>query len=128
MILNNPVGIVVTESLSYVGGPTVVLMLVVVGYGLKFSKNMMKEAALATFWRYIICGVLCVAMLGLFSLFMEIDNYMFWAIILEFTLPPAYCVTVFIKDERETGYIDSALSLCTVVSIIFFIVIAIFVK
>jgi len=125
MFFGTGTGEVVMDCLKYISGPTIVLMLITVGVGLEFSKKNFRIAAGVSLARLAVCALLGTALLGLFSLMIGVDKLLFWAVILEFTLPPVYCLTVFIKTDQEV--VSSALSLYTVISIACYIGIALLV-
>ncbi|GHU81680.1 hypothetical protein FACS189468_4750 [Spirochaetia bacterium] len=125
MLSASGTGPVVTSILTYVGAPTGMLVMFVVGYGLEFSRQSLRDAFFAAFCRMLIMGGLCAGSIFLVGLFIPVGYYMFYAIVLIFTLPAAFILPMYAVDEKDGVYISTSLSLYTLVSIAAFAVVAV---
>jgi predicted permease len=99
----------------------------VVGFGLTFSRKSLKDAVFAAVSRMVIMAVLCAVALFAMNLFVTLNYYLFYAVLIIFTLPAAFILPMFAVDEKDNAYISTSLSLYTLVSIAAFAVIAVMV-
>ena len=125
MLSNSMLGAPVETTLSYIGAPTGILMIFVVGYQIEIDPTRIKSAFTVTFLRTIIMAALCFVFINLLNIFVTIDTPLFWATILMFSLPAPFIVPMFSHDEKEESFIATTLSIGTLVSIGFFIIISI---
>ena len=125
MFSNSMLGAPVESMLSYIGAPTGMLMIFVVGYQIEIDPARIKSAFLATFLRTIIMGALCFVAIRFLSMFVTMDKPLFWAIVLMFSLPAPFVLPIFSGDKKETGFIATTLSIGTLLSIGFFVIISI---
>ena len=125
MFSNSFLGAPVESMLSYIGAPTGMLMIFVVGYQIAIDPARIKSAFLATFLRTVIMGALCFVAVRLLSMFVTMDKPLFWAIVLMFSLPAPFVLPIFSGDKKEEGFIATTLSIGTLVSIGFFVIISI---
>lgn len=123
MLDASPVGPAVAETLNYIGAPVGILMLFVVGYGLNFKREYMKDAALTALIRLVIMlGLFFVATAITFSI-LPVSEYLFWGFALVFALPGPFIIPLFVKNEKESAYVSTSLALYTVITIILFTII-----
>ena len=125
MLFHSAFGPVIDSILGYISAPTGVLMLFVVGYQLILNKASLKAAFLTTAIRSLLMlglGAFCIYIL---QLFIQMEPPLFWAVILMFTLPPPFVLPIFSDNENQSGYVATTLSLSTLLSILFFVVITI---
>jgi len=115
----------VESMLSYIGAPTGILMIFVVGYQIVIDPTRMKSAFLVTFLRTAIMAVLCIVFLYLLNIFTTVEKPLFWATLLIFSLPAPFIIPMFADDAKEEGFIATTLSIGTLLSIGFFIVISV---
>lgn len=125
MFADSVLGTPVESMLSYIGAPTGMLMIFVVGYQISIEPARIKSAFLATFIRTIIMAVLCFVTINFLSIFITMEKPLFWATILMFSLPAPFVLPIFSGDKKEEGFIATTLSISTLVSIGFFIIISI---
>ncbi len=121
LLLSSAAGPAIDAALSYVGAPTGVLMLFVVGYGLDFAGGEWKGALQAALCRLLIMAGLCVAALFVLNLMIPLSTELFWAIVLLFTLPAPFVLPVFADKKEDAAYISTSLSIYTLVCIALFI-------
>lgn len=122
-----PAGPAVDALLNYISAPTGMLMLFVVGYGLKWERAAARAALATAAIRAVVMAALCAACLCLVGLAVPVEGALFWAVVLMFTLPPPFVLPVFSNDVNEEAYVSTTLSLCSVLSIAAFGVISLLV-
>jgi len=125
LLQNSAAGAPVDAVLSYIGLPTGVLMIFVVGYQLVWSKHGLKAALLTVAVRTALMAVLCAGTLLLLKLFLPVEPPLFWAVILMFTLPAPFVLPIFSNDEEQKGYVATTLSIGTLFSIALFALISV---
>lgn len=113
---------------DFIAAPLSCVILIVVGYGIKFSKENFSTAAISVALRVLVCGVLCTASLLFVGAFVPLPEAMRWAIIILFTLPASFLLTMFTFNEQERADVSMSLSLQTIFSILVFIGITIFLQ
>ncbi|MBN1202435.1 MAG: AEC family transporter [Anaerolineae bacterium] len=113
----------VMSTLEFLGNLTIPLILIIVGYGIKFERSTFREAALVIGVRLALMIPLAlllniVLIRGLLDLEEAFEAALFTLLI----LPPPFIIPLYMKpnvpDERR--YINNVLTLYTVVSIIIF--------
>lgn len=124
LLHQGPAGAPIDAVLSYIGAPTGVLMIFVVGYQLVLSRASMKAALLTVGIRTIIMSALCAFTIFVLRQFIQLPDPMFWALILMFSLPAPFVLPIFSGDEAQKGYVATTLSIGTVLSIAFFALIS----
>lgn len=120
----SPAGPTVGEVLSYVGAPTGILMLFVVGYEMQLNRRYIKSGLAALGLRACVMALLCFAVVNLIFLFIPFNEYLFWSFILMYSLPSTYLLPLFTRSEDDKAYVATSLALYTVFSIVLFSVIA----
>ena len=112
------VGAAVDAVLSYIGAPTAMLMIFVVGYQLVWSRKSLKSALLTVAARTAIMAPLCAGcILTLYLVLPVVEPPLFWAIVLMFTLPAPFVLPIFSSDEEQKGYVATTLSVGALFSI-----------
>ena len=125
LIQKSLAGAAIDTVLGYIGAPTGVLMIFVVGYQLVWTKGGVKAVLLAVGARTAIMVGLCAGSLFVLGHFLAIEPPLFWAIVLMFTLPAPFVLPIFSGDEKQKGYVAATLSMGTLLSIAFFVVISV---
>ena len=123
LITKNPIGSPINSILNYLSAPTGVLMIFVVGYQLVLEKSCLKSALITITLRTVIMGILCSVLLIFLKGIIDLEEPLFWAIILMFSLPAPFVLPIFSGDKEQKGYIATSLSLGTILSLIFFTII-----
>ncbi|MBC5649089.1 AEC family transporter [Christensenella tenuis] len=124
MLDASPIGPAISEVLAYISAPTGILMLFVVGYELEWTKEYMKDALVAAGLRFCVMALLCFLAVNVIFLFLPFNEYLFWGLVLVFSLPAPYILPLFISGEKDNAYVATSLALYTVISIVLFTVIA----
>ena len=122
--INTPLGVPIDSLLLYVGAPTGMLMIFVVGYQIAIDPARIKSALFVTLIRTIIMAVLCFVAIQILSIFITMSKPLFWATILMFSLPAPFVMPIFSNDKENEGFIATTLSIGTLLSIVFFIIIS----
>ncbi|NLI54309.1 MAG: hypothetical protein GX417_08265 [Clostridiales bacterium] len=110
---------------DFVAAPLSCVILIVVGYGIEFSRKNFATAAISVVMRTLVCALLCAAALLFIGAFIPLSDAMRWAIIILFITPAPYILTMYTVNEQERADVSMSLSLQTMVSVLAFIVITI---
>ena len=110
---------------DFVAAPLSCVILIVVGYGIEFSRKNFATAAISVLIRSLVCAALCVAALFFIGAFIPLSDAMRWAIIILFITPAPYIMTMYTTNEQERADVSMSLSLQTIVTVLEFIVITI---
>ena len=124
LIHQSRAGASIDAVLNYIGAPTGVLMIFVVGYQLVLNKVGLRAAFFTVAARTAIMAGLCICCLTVLRQFFVIPPPLFWAIILMFTLPAPFVLPIFCGDEAQESYIATTLSVGTIFSVAYFAVIS----
>lgn len=110
---------------DFVSAPLSCVILIVVGYGISFSRKNFATAAISVGIRWLVCAVLCVIALTVIGAFLPLTDPMRWAIIILFLTPAPFILTMYTTTEQERADVSMSLSLQTMVSVLAFIIITI---
>lgn len=121
-------GAPVQAVVDFVSGPTGAVILFVIGYELDFSNLSWRDVGLTLGVRLVAAAPLLAGLVLLIGRLVPGDARLVWAAALMFTLPPPYVLPIVSKDEAVKGYITSALSASTILSLIIFAAMAAFVR
>jgi malate permease and related proteins len=124
-LYERPVTGALMKSLEFLGNLTVPLILIIVGYGIKFDRYGLKDAIMVTVLRLsfliplalVLNNLLIREILGMEKLF---EHALFMLLI----LPPPFIIPLYMRSGmiEERRYINNTLTLHTVVSITIFAV------
>lgn len=123
-VMQLSIGSIFGGILELLISPITFVMLFVVGYSINLSAGSIKKALGACAIRIAVMGSLCAVILLILSQLITLDQYLFWAIILLFTLPGPYILPVLAKREEDRSFASTALSLHMLISTGIFCVIA----
>lgn len=118
-------GDMVASLLDYLATPTGMLMIFVVGYGLKLQRDAAKAALLTVALRAAIMALLCIITLWLAGLVMPMTDPLLWAIVLMFSLPAPFVLPLYSGQKDEEAYVSTSLSLGALLSIVVFAIISV---
>jgi len=121
---NTPISAPIDSLLLYVGAPTGMLMIFVVGYQIAIDPTRIKSALVVTLLRTVLMALLCFVVIHILGLFVTMSKPLFWATILLFSLPAPFVLPIFSDDKEKEGFIATTLSIGTLFSIAFFVVIS----
>ena len=111
---------------DFISAPLSCVILIVVGYGISFSKKNFATAAVSVVLRLLVCGALCLAALAFLGALLPISDAIRWAIVIIFLTPAPFILTMYTETEQERADVSMSLSLQTIVSVLIFIGITIF--
>lgn len=117
-------GGVMTSAISFISAPISALILLVIGFGIEFSRANVKAALKTISIRIALYAALCTAVYFILAALVPMSGQMKWAVILLFILPPPFVLPIFVKKAEEQQYIATSLSLYTLLSICAFAVMA----
>jgi len=109
---------------DFVSAPTSMIILLTIGYDLVFSDIPWKDTMRAVAVRLVIMIVLGAAFIGVLKLLWP-ETDLTAAVIVMFLLPPPFVLPVFADDADQRTYVSSVLSICTLVSILGFALLAV---
>ncbi len=118
------VGTAVVQTLEFLGGLLIPLILILIGYGMRLSWAAVKESIGVVALRLgILIPLAVVINIVVVRRWLGLDPAFEAAIFTFFILPPPFIVPLFIKQEqqRERTYVNNVLSVYTTVSLLIFI-------
>ncbi len=124
MLNTTHAGSLIESTITFLSAPISALILLVIGFGIEFSRKNMKAALKAISVRLICLFALFLAAYFILSSFVPMSDMMKWALVLLFLLPPPFVLPIFMKKAEEQEYISTTLSLYTLISISAFMIIA----
>ena len=124
-LIASQVGDLYLATINMLSAPVSALILVYVGYTLKFDKKVLAAALRTTAIRAVLQALLLVISFGVLSRFIT-DRAMLIGIGLYAFLPPMFLGAVYAKDEENAAYAATTSSLFFLVSITAFTVLAIY--
>ena len=107
-----------------VSAPVSALILVYVGYSLKFDRKVLTAAIKTTGIRVVTQAILLVGSFWILS-HVVTDRAMLIALGLYAFLPPMFLGAIYAKDEENAAYASTTSSIYFIVTIIAFVVLAI---
>ena len=120
------VGEVLSALLSFITAPTSALILIVIGYQLHASKELLRPVLTTMGLRLCVLGVICTAICGILFGIIPYDKQLLLALILQYTLPAAFIIPLFADLGKDAEYVSTTLSLGTVLSVILYFFLAAF--
>lgn len=120
------VGEVLSALLSFITAPTSALILIVIGYQLHASKELLRPVLTTMGLRLCVLGVICTAICGILFAIIPYDKQLLLALILQYTLPAAFIIPLFADLGKDAEYVSTTLSLGTVLSVILYFFLAAF--
>ena len=118
----------VISTIKLLGQLTIPLILLVVGYGIHFQKNFLKDLPVLLIARLVV--LIPMAFLG--GIFMDkvlgLDEVFKVALFTLFILPPPFIIPIYIPQhcKKERLYVNNSLTSYTIISIVIFIIYFIF--
>ena len=111
---------------NFIAAPLSCIILIVVGYGIGFSKKNIGTAVIAAAMRVAVSAVVCTIALLFIGSIIPLSDPMRKAIIIFLISPSTYILTMFTLNEQEQADVSMSLSLQSLVTVLIFIIIAIF--
>ena len=110
---------------NFVSAPTSAIILLTIGYDLVLDHIPWAAVGKVTVVRIAIMAALCV-LAGLIVRAVGLGDSLDQALNVMMILPPPYVLPVFADDEKQREYVSSSLSVMTLITIIGFILLAVF--
>ncbi|MEA4998717.1 MAG: hypothetical protein VB087_04930 [Candidatus Limiplasma sp.] len=123
-VLASAVGPIVSDVIRFIAAPTSALILIIVGYELRFQKTLLAPVAKTIGIRLLIMyALLAIGALVVFSI-IPFEKPLFIAMLLAYSMPAPFIVPLYVDVTGHADYISTTLSVQTLVSIALFIGIA----
>lgn len=119
-------GPLVTGVISFITAPTSVLILLIVGYELSFSRAIMKPVLTTVALRFAVMGALCCVCALIIFAIVPFQKQLLVALMLGYTLPAPFIIPLYADVTGHGEYISTTLSISTLLSVLAFIGIAAF--
>ena len=125
-LLASPVGPIVRDTVRFIAAPTSALILIIVGYELRFDKALMAPVLKTVGLRLLIMWTLmALGALVVFSV-IPFDKPIFVAMLLAFSMPAPFIIPLYADVTGHADYISTTLSVQTLLSIVLFIAISVY--
>ena len=123
-VLSSPAAQLVSGSIQFVSAPVSGLILIIVGYELRFRKSLLRPVLTTVALRIgVMAALLGIGSLIIFSV-IPFDKQLFTALMLAYSLPAPFIIPLYADMGEDSEYISTALSMETVASILLFIGVA----
>ena len=126
MVLSSEFSGIVTELISFITAPTSALILLIVGFDLHFSKEIMSPVIKTAVLRIGIMALLLAAVGSILFTITAWDKNLFMALALMYSLPAPFIIPLFADVGKDGAYVSTALSVETLVTVILFIPLVIY--
>lgn len=122
LLVNSKAGGVYDGLVDMLSTPLTPVILISLGYGMNISKENIKDAALIIIQRAVVIGVSFLAAFLIFGRFITFTRELTLSMILYFTLPPSFLLSVYVKGEKSQDVISCVLSLYIIITLAVFCV------
>lgn len=123
-LLGTAAGAVLSDTVRFIAAPTSALILIIVGYELRWDKALLLPVLKTVGLRLLVMGTLLAASaLTVFSI-LPFDKPLFVALLLAFSMPAPFIIPLYADVTGHADYISTTLSAQTMLSIALFIGIA----
>lgn len=120
IMLESDIGPVYENTADMFSAPLTPVILICLGYGLKFSKENLLDAFILVGQRIIAVAFAVGISLLIFGWFIEFTPELKISMIMYYALPPSMLVSVYTKGEKNQGVMSCMLSMYIVLSLIIF--------
>lgn len=123
-LLGTAAGAVLGDTVQFIAAPTSAMILIIVGYELRWEKALLLPVLKTVGLRLLVMGALLTASaLAVFSI-LPFDKPLFVALLLAFSMPAPFIIPLYADVTGHADYISTTLSAQTMLSIVLFIAIA----
>ena len=119
-------GEIVSSLLSFITAPTSALILIVMGYQLHVSKQLLRPVLTTMGLRLGVLAVVCAAVSGILFAVIPFDKGLLLALMLQYTLPAPFIIPLYADLGDDAEYVSTTLSLGTVLAVLLFFLLAAF--
>lgn len=110
--------------ISFLTGPTTVLILIYLGYSLSFKKELLRPVIAVSLLRFAVMGAMGALAAFLAFRFVPFDRVQLAAIALLFLLPPSYSLPMFSDLKGHEEFVSTTISFSTLLSLLAFVAMA----
>lgn len=119
-------GEIVSSLLSFITAPTSALILIIMGYQLHVSKQLLRPVLTTMGLRLGVLAVVCAAVSGILFAVIPFDKRLLLALMLQYTLPAPFIIPLYADLGDDAEYVSTTLSLGTVLAVLLFFLLAAF--
>ena len=119
-------GEIVSSLLSFITAPTSALILIIMGYQLHVSKQLLRPVLTTRGLRLGVLAVVCAAVSGILFAVIPFDKGLLLALMLQYTLPAPFIIPLYADLGDDAEYVSTTLSLGTVLAVVLFFFLAAF--
>ena len=119
-------GEIVSSLLSFITAPTSALILIIMGYQLHVSRQLLRPVLTTMVLRLGVLAVVCAAVSGILFAVIPFDKGLLLALMLQYTLPAPFIIPLYADLGDDAEYVSTTLSLGTVLAVLLFFLLAAF--
>ena len=119
-------GEIVSSLLSFITAPTSALILIIMGYQLHVSKQLLRPVLTTMGLRLGVLTVVCAVVSGILFAVIPFDKGLLLALMLQYTLPAPFIIPLYADLGDDAEYVSTTLSLGTVLAVVLFFFLAAF--
>lgn len=119
-------GEIVSSLLSFITAPTSALILIIMGYQLHVSKQLLRPVLTTMGLRLGVLAVVCAAVSGILFAVIPFDKGLLLALMLQYTLPAPFIIPLYADMGDDAEYVSTTLSLGTVLAVLLFFLLTAF--
>lgn len=123
-VMGSGVGGIIKSLISFITAPTAGVILIVVGYELELKRELMGPVIKTLLLRLAVLSVVLAGGSCLIFAVTPFDRELFMAMLLMYALPAPFIIPLFADTGEDGAYISTALSAGTLMTVVFFIMIA----
>ena len=119
-------GEIVSSLLSFITAPTSALILIIMGYQLHVSRQLLRPVLTTMGLRLGVLAVVCAAISGILFAVIPFDKGLLLALMLQYTLPAPFIIPLYADLGDDAEYVSTTLSLGTVLAVLLFFLLTAF--
>lgn len=119
-------GEIVSSLLSFITAPTSALILIIMGYQLHVSRQLLRPVLTTMGLRLGVLAVVCAAVSGILFTVIPFDKVLLLALMLQYSLPAPFIIPLFADMGDDAEYVSTTLSLGTVLAVLLFFLLTAF--
>lgn len=119
-------GEIVSSLLSFITAPTSALILIIMGYQLHVSRQLLRPVLTTMGLRLGVLAVVCAAVSGILFAVIPFDKGLLLALMLQYSLPAPFIIPLFADMGDDAEYVSTTLSLGTVLAVLLFFLLTVF--
>lgn len=119
-------GEIISSLLSFITAPTSALILIIMGYQLHVSRQLLRPVLTTMGLRLGVLAVVCAAVSGILFAVIPFDKGLLLALMLQYTLPAPFIIPLYADLGDDAEYVSTTLSLGTVLAVLLFFLLTAF--